>query len=275
MPKKKNPPTKISIGVPLWGRQDSEYWKPLALTTANLWRENIELIDIIDSKSMSVDNNRNNIVHDFLASRSEYLAWTDTDNDQSIAWIARLLEGRREVSGGIYFRRSFERPTPIAYMRQEDGRYQTIPGYTRGEIIRVDASGMNCMLMHRSVFDKIRGQHSVFLDENGRKMLVHNDRIEGAVSDTYIAEDDNLLVDGQLRLRLRRPPHNPDGPEVFPYFRTEFNRSEDFAFYEALALVGIPIKLDTSIECNHHSFKPVNGSHFREWMRYQKGQANE
>lgn len=270
MAKKKNPPIKIVLGIPLWGQQDSQFWKPLIQESANLWRDNIELIDVMDSKSMSTDNNRNRITDDFLASRAEYIAWVDTDNDQGVGWIARLLEHKKPIVGGVYFRRDFDLPTPIAYHRRDNGRYSTIPGYTRGEIIPVDASGMNCMLVHRSVFEKIRGQYQMFITDSGRILTVHRDDIEGNVLDDAFDPTDGKVVDGQMRIRLRKPPHKKDGPYTFPYFAQEYNRSEDFVFYESVKRVGEQIYLDTSIECNHHTFQPVDGSHFRTWIRNQK-----
>jgi hypothetical protein len=270
MPKKKNPPIKLVLGIPLWGQQDSQFWKPLILESAHLWRDNIELLDVLDSKSMSVDNNRNRISHEFLKSRAEYIAWVDTDNDQGLGWVARLIEHKKPIVGGVYFRRDFDKPTPIAYTREADGRYRSIPGYTRGEIIPVDASGMNCMLVHRSVFEKIQGQFQKFLDQNGRMMIVHRDDIEGNVLDSTIDPTDGKVINGQMRTRLRNPPYNPDGPGVFPFFSQEYNRSEDYHFYEAIKRVGEQIYLDTSIECNHHTFAPVNGSHYRAWIHQQR-----
>jgi hypothetical protein len=259
---------KIMLGIPTWGTQSPDFWQPAIMQAANLYRFGIELVDVAVARSMSTDNNRNEIVKQFLASDAEWMAWQDTDNSQPMVWIPRLLEGERPLSGGIYFRRDLGRPTPIAYLRGEGGRYSTIKGYVPGEIIPVDAGGMNATLMHRSVFEEIEKNYTQFLTPWGARFTVHDEDIDGYVSPTDIADDDNRVVNGQLRIRLRPMPYTKE-KDVFPWFSQEHNRTEDMPFYEMAQRVGFQMWIDTSIECKHYADVGVDGSHYREWIREQ------
>ena len=261
--------TKIMIGVPSWGTQSPRFWQPAMMEVANLYKFGIELVDVANSESMSVDNNRNSIVSMFRKSAAEYLLWWDTDNSMPLSFIPRLLEHKKPLVGPIYFKRSFEFPEPIAYLRQPDGRYQSIPGYRRGEIIRVDAAGMNGLLVHRDVFDEIERNYEILISSWGAMFTVHKDDIQGDILDDVTEVTDNQVIDGQYRIRLYKPPYRADGPDTFPFFQQERNRTEDMPFFEMAARCGIRMFIDTSIECDHYKEEGVNGTHYREWIRHQ------
>lgn len=260
---------KICIGVPSWGRQSPDFWQPFAMEASILHKFNIELLDVLSARSMSTDNNRNSIVEAFLKTGADWLAWKDADNSQAITWIPRLLEAQRPLSGGIYFKRSLEGPEPIAYLRGADGRYSTIKGYTRGSIIPVDASGMNATLIHRSVFEEIQRQYEQYITTWGARYLIHQDDIQGYIMDNDADVTDNQVIDGQLRIRLRPMPHRADGVDTFPFFRQEYNRTEDFPFWEAAQRAGFQMWIDTVIECKHWADVGIDGSHYRDWIKRQ------
>lgn len=260
---------KVSLGIPSWGTQSPDFWQPAIAEAAQLYKYDIELVEVISARSMSTDNNRNEIVSQFLASRAEWLAWKDTDNSQPISWIPRLLDGDRPLSGGIYFRRDLGRPEPIAYQRGPDGRYKPISGYTRGEIIPVDAAGMNCTLVHRTVYETIQKHFEQYITTWGSRFVIHEDDIQGYILDNASDITDNQVIDGQLRIRLRPLPHREDGEDTFPFFRQEYNRTEDMPFYEDAQRVGYQMWLDTIIECKHYADVGVDGSHYREWIKEQ------
>lgn len=264
---------KIAIAVPVWGNQSPDFWQPAIVEATKLHKFNIEVADVLISRSMSVDNNRNEIVKQFKKLKADWLVFIDADNANPVTWIPRLLEtataGDRLMVGGIYFRRDMDRPTPIAYFRQDDGRYQTIPGYTRGSIIPVDAGGMNATVIHRSVFDQIEKNYLQLITDWGARWVVHVDDVEGMILDDATAPDDNKVVDGQLRVRLREMPHNPDGPDTFPFFRQEFNRTEDMPFFENAQRVGIQHWIDTSVECYHLAEVGIGSDHYLDWIKKQ------
>lgn len=269
--------TKIVLGIPTWGQQSPDFWQPAIMAASHLYKFNIELVNVAVARSMSVDNNRNEIVSAFLASDAEWLAWQDADNSNPLAWIPRLLENGHLLSGGIYFRRDLNKPTPIAYLRGDGGRYAPIKGYTKGEIIPVDAGGMNCTLMHRSIFEEIEKQYTRYLSDDGEVWIIHDDDIQGYASPSDFDDTDGQLIDGQLRLRMRSMPY-VEHKEVFPFFRQRYNRTEDMPFFEAAKRCGFQMWIDTSIECKHFADVGVDGSHYREWIKDQikKGEwANE
>ncbi len=257
---------KIVLGVPSWGLQSPDFWQPAMIEASRLWKYDIELLDVAVARSMSVDNNRNLVAHKFLETKADWIAWLDTDNSQDLTWIPRLLEQKKEAVGGIYFRRSLDRPTPIAYYRQPDGRYETIPGYRRGAIIPVDAGGMNATLFHRSVFEEMEKQYEVFLTPWGANFAVHEDDIDGSVYNDDSSPTDNKVVNGIYHIRLKAVTDPEHG---FPFFRTEYGRTEDMPFFEQLQRVGFQHWIDTSIECKHYTDVGVDGSHYREWIKAQ------
>jgi hypothetical protein len=119
---------------------------------------------------------RNTAVRDFLAdSTAEWLWWVDTDMGFAPDTVDRLLEAadpvERPVVGALTFanrevdndgmggRRALAAPV-ILHWRTIDGKtgFDTRWDYPDNEVIRCDGVGAACVLVHRSVLEKVAEQ---------------------------------------------------------------------------------------------------------------------
>lgn len=113
---------------------------------------------------------RNHIVEQFLEGDAEWLFFIDSDMGFAADTVDRLVESsdavESPVMGGLCFQlyqqqassfhgiRNGIMPTLYEYIGF-DG-FQFIPDYKRDSIQRVDATGAACLLVHRSVLEKIQ-----------------------------------------------------------------------------------------------------------------------
>lgn len=116
---------------------------------------------------------RNTAVAQFLRSDCEWLFWIDTDMGFDGNTLDRLIDAAdpvdRPVVGALCFVNSELRrdgmggyvtaaaPTTYAWARNPDGAMGFVPrcDFTPGEVLKVDATGSACIVIHRSVFERI------------------------------------------------------------------------------------------------------------------------
>lgn len=207
----------------------------------------VELVTphIITVHGMQADVARNRIARQFLDSEADWLMWIDADNTLPAGAVETLLDGGRKLTSGLYVNR-LQDSVPVSYIH--DGRgYRSMSLWRRGEIVRQDAAGMGCVLVHRSVFEDIENAYRVFEGANGRLRAIHKDDLQGAVLDTAEADTDGKLVDGVFHERLRQAR----GDYNFPFFVLEAGRTEDMHFFELAKRVGHNLWVDTSVEVGH------------------------
>lgn len=237
---------RVSIGIPVYGAQSKDWWGPLVRQVAELYKQNIELVDLHVVGSMATDVSRNHIVDDFLKSDAEWLRWLDADNVDKIGSLRRQLDLKRTLCTGIYTKRNDDGEA-VAYFSVDEGQYRTVSGYTPGEIFPIDAAGMGGCLVHRSVFEDIQRSHFVFDMSIGGIIVIHKDDIEGDIFDDSLTNLDNKVVDGIFHLRLR----NLKSKRPFPYFMLGFGRTEDYGFFEMAKRSGHTLWMDTGVEIGH------------------------
>lgn len=117
---------------------------------------------------------RNKTITQFLASPHPWLLWMDTDMGYPPDIIERLIEAadpvERPIMGGLCFAsreiepdgmggfHTFPVPTIFDWHVNPDGTCGFLPrrNYERDAVIQVSGTGSACILIHRSVFEKIR-----------------------------------------------------------------------------------------------------------------------
>jgi hypothetical protein len=253
---------KIAFGIPTYGSQEPSWWVPFTRQVGLLHNYDIEFIDVFQHGTMRTDGNRNVISRQFLASEADWMFWVDADNVNPIASIRRLLDtagDTRTLVSGIYYTKE-KNPIPVAYAYHEDGRYRHLTQWERGEIIPIEAAGMNCCLMHRSVLEDIDKSYVSLRMACGGDIAVHRDDIDGDVFKDTGDPSDNKVIDGVYRFRV----YSPLEPVNVPYFELRFGRTEDMGFFEKARRVGHQLWLDTSVECGHLKLGQVTGKEYRE-----------
>jgi GT2 family glycosyltransferase len=120
---------------------------------------------------------RNEVVMDFLKTESQWLWWVDTDMGFEPDVVERLLEAadpvERPVVGGLCFAQREHisdgvggwRPTawPVVMdWNVVDGRggFEVRWDYPRDTLTRCSATGSACILIHRSVFERMQSEYS-------------------------------------------------------------------------------------------------------------------
>lgn len=107
-----------------------------------------------------VDQARNFLVDDFLASSREWFLSVDTDIILPSYVVSRLLQrGEKLISALIYVN---AKPVfPQIYRKIADfgfggfGTYLVHEDFEPGELVKADATGAGCLLIHRDVFETI------------------------------------------------------------------------------------------------------------------------
>jgi len=275
--------------------QASEWW---ARVMINLIKENLRTINITQFSvisSMMPDGNKNSCIEEkqiaplteleqsknrlnltdanrvviadgFMKEKdsAEWLFSIDDDTTPPPGAIAHLIALGRPFVSGLYF--NARKPhAPIAYMRNELGYYESIYNYPRGALLQVDAVGMGCTLIHRSVFEKIKAEHVVYKRPNGSVTCVHKSKILDNKTYKGKNQKDTFVQDGLLQTPIHPQPEDDLLP--FPYFSLEYMRTEDLWFCELAANVGIRPWVDTNIVCEHWKMKPVTYSHYQDELK--------
>ena len=262
---------KIAFGIPTYGSQSPSWWVPFTRQVGLLHNYDIEFIDVFQHGTMRTDGNRNMIARRFLQSDAEWMFWVDADNVNPIASVRRLLDtagDTRTLVSGLYFTKE-KNPIPVIYVHSEHGRYRHLTQWERGEIIPIEAAGMNCCLMHRSVLEDIDKNYVSLRMSVGGDIAVHRDDIEGDVFKEKADPTDDKVIDGQWRFRV----FTPHEPVNVPFFELRFGRTEDMGFFEKARRVGHQLWVDTSVECGHLKEQAITGKEYREgnnsrhWVR--------
>lgn len=248
---------KVSIGVPYYGSFSGEWTIQTITLAAGISREH-ELRDVIASGTMTADHNRNLITQEFLKSDAEWLFWIDSDTTVPIGALNRLLAVGRTLVSGMYYGKN-EPHNPIAY-HVYNGAFTPIDKSIRweyGELIPVDATGMGCMLTHRSVFEDIQKAYKVMQSDGGSIHLIHKD-------DFVEVESADGWQSGVVGNVLRQVVSEPKLEKLrFPFFMIEHIRTEDMFFFDKAARVGHKPVLDTSVECGHLRWNAYTGEEYR------------
>jgi hypothetical protein len=202
--------------------------------------------------------------------KADYLFWMDDDTVPPDGAITKLLRMDRPIAAGVYF--NTNPPfNPIAYRRLDNGGYKPVWDYPPGAVMEIDCVGMGCTLIHRSVYEKIQEEHTVFQRPNASLVPIHKSKIsvtgQGVTIGDMVGNKQERVIDGYLVQKLVPPDLNPnpvDHPRLFPFYVMEQNRTEDMYFCELASDVGIKPWLDTSILCEHWKHKPTTYDDYRQ-----------
>lgn len=205
-------------------------------------------------KRMSLtDYNRTEVTKGFLASDADYIFWMDDDTAPPSDAISRLVNSGRDFIGGIYYLPA--KPfSPIAYKRDPaSGLYSPIYGFPDGALLQVDSIGFGCTLVHRSVYEKIRDNHTVFIRSNGSLNAIHNSQIQKPIVTKHKKPNKPYVRAGIYHEQYTQ--QEPDDTRQFPFYQLEHGRTEDHYFCELAASVGIRPWVDTTVSCTHYKMK--------------------
>jgi hypothetical protein len=164
---------------------------------------------------------RNELVQAFLGSGyGEWLLMVDTDQRLPVHVFDALIGTAHDVShpvvSGLVFGaypvpgQPYPTPIPAIYRHTDDDKFQALHDYPRAQVIRIDAAGTGCLLIHRSVFEKVRDSRPEGIGEMWAWF------VDGPVGDEWYGED---LVFMRRLAALDIPVHC-NTAAVLPHLKT-------------------------------------------------------
>lgn len=108
---------------------------------------------------------RNEVVAGFMDSDADWLFMIDSDEAISLEHFDLLCDTAHHVLrpfvAGVYFGAAsgpdiYPEPVPLIFQDGTGNKYRAITDYPPNAVIPITAAGTGCMLVHRSVFEKIR-----------------------------------------------------------------------------------------------------------------------
>jgi hypothetical protein len=185
------------------------------------------------------DTARNTGMTHFFDSDADWVWQADDDTISPLNVVRRLLALRAPYASGVYFSRADikkgEIPVPLAYTRTPNSLYLPGDRYYPGEIKTMDATGMGCSLIHRSVFEAV---------------MEHYTLIASPVGPIRPVTDEQVSLWEPLGWRVYDPA-KADGPVNYPFYLWEAGRTEDMFFAELVNPLGIYPVVDYGIRCGH------------------------
>lgn len=109
---------------------------------------------------------RNRLVKQFLETKSDWLLMMDSDEQLPVSSFDKLVEAAHEkerpvVAGLVFasFETGFPYPKPIPTIFQDAPEgFLPLNNYDKDSLFEVDAAGTGCLLIHRSVLEKMRDE---------------------------------------------------------------------------------------------------------------------
>jgi hypothetical protein len=151
---------------------------------------------------------RNRVVKSFLDdTKSDWLLMIDTDEQISVNVFDKLIEAahdkERPVVSGLVFaafdahKHLYPKPVPAIFAESPEG-FLPLNNYDQNSIFEIEAAGTGCLLIHRSVLEKMREQADT---NQGKDWCWFWD---GPINGNWISED--LLFSRRIR-QLGFPIH--------------------------------------------------------------------
>lgn len=253
---------RVAIGIPAYGTQSPTWWSNLAATCGALPQMDIYLEGIFSAGTMAVDTNRNIIVSAFLKSKADWLFFMDADNKIPAMGLRRLLNDDKTLISGMYVLKSNDKPVPVAYTFQPDSTYTSLHSFNPGELLPVDAAGLGCCLIHRSVFNSIYANCEVVQRYMGGIFPVLKKNIKGTLPTEFQHKYSEVISGGFTRIPVRKVTEY----KHFPYFVLDGGRTEDYGFFELAHAVGHPLYLDTAVVSPHVGIKEYTQEDYGRMM---------
>lgn len=155
---------KVIIGWVSNGQVDSMF----AMRLAGLFGERRDRIADLLTREESglLSRGRNQLVADFLAipSGADWLLMLDADQQLMLDGFDKLIaaahHAERPIVSGLYFGAWATQFYPVAvpmifHAMPGTNRFRPVEGYERDAVIPIDSAGAGCLLVHRSVLERI------------------------------------------------------------------------------------------------------------------------
>lgn len=178
------------------------------------------------------DVSRSGLTDAFLKGTWDWCLYLDGDMTFPPDLLRRLMAHNKPFTGGLYFRRGLDPIYPLAFEYTDPPTLPFVPifDYPSGGLLRVNATGSGCWLIHRDVFDAVKAEM-------------------------------RSAVKARLGLDLEHIPLIMDGP--MPEIRDDYQRvGADLRFCYYARRAGYDIWLDCDLDIGHISHVPLARHHY-------------
>jgi len=145
---------RIGIAISTFGAQHTAFVRSLlGVIRDALFRGYV--LDIVIEETKPLDVSRCVAVKELMENDPDYILFLDSDMVFPRSLIHVLAEDKKDLVSGIYATKE-QTPKPVLkLLNKENGHYETIWSYPRGETFEVDAVGCGCLLVKTEVFKKL------------------------------------------------------------------------------------------------------------------------
>jgi hypothetical protein len=105
---------------------------------------------------MPIDVCREVQARNFMANHGEWLFFLDSDVFPPEDTVLKMLSYNMPIVSGLYFAKKPGMKLPAAWVEKEENRYFCINPTMNSGLIEVDAVGLGCCLIHRSIFERLK-----------------------------------------------------------------------------------------------------------------------
>lgn len=245
---------KVMLATPMYGGMgNTMYFSSVLQLQAMMISNKMQLYHCFMMNESLIDRARNGLANDFLTkSDAEYLLFVDADIQFRPEDVLAMMSFEKDIICGPYPKKHINWPIIIeavkhghenpAILEKLVGEYVFTPldeNTKMEKIIRVSEAGTGMMLIHRSVFDKMK---------------------EKFPENFYLSDDSEVIRNEKKR-------------EMHAYFRTAIvdNRylSEDYYFCHKWREIGGDVWLFPWSQCTHYGTYGFQGSvgHLVDVMR--------
>lgn len=166
---------KVLIAIPHTGNIRSELVSALLKVLKKSVLENEIELGVDLSYGMPVDSNRNSIVKKFLVTDYEWLLMIDSDIVPPLN-VLDLLKHEKKVVGAVCFTMSSEGiPYPVIMRKDNEKGWGYNVDRRVKDLMNVDVTGASCLLIHRSVLEKIPSPFRLGYDKEGIVTVIGED----------------------------------------------------------------------------------------------------
>jgi len=148
----------VMILVPAMEMVNAEFAQHLAMATANLVANGIKVNCAFNIGSV-ITIARRNLTDIFLKSDFDYAWWIDSDMKFPIDTPIKLLQRQVPLVGANYRRRRFPNPGFTGMMGQPGNFEELVTNDDSPAMQEVDVLPHGCVMVHRSVYEKIPQPH--------------------------------------------------------------------------------------------------------------------
>lgn len=113
---------------------------------------------VIALQGMPFDMARNQACVTCLQNGFDYLFFLDSDVVPPSDAVPRLLRHNLPIVSGVYYRRSPPLGLPVMMKKDSNGNFGWVTGFKVPDLLEVDVVGAGCLLIHRSVLERLPPQ---------------------------------------------------------------------------------------------------------------------